>query len=62
MPKVRSIEFWLVALPVLFVLSGWAAGFQHNIVAKYFIPVFAAVWMILAVAWMLREIIRKFRN
>ena len=62
MTKAKSIEFWLIALPVLFILAGWAAGFEQNIVAKWFIPVFAAVWMLLAVAWILRELVRKMRS
>ncbi len=62
MPKVRSIEFWLVALPVLVILAAWGAGFKHEFVMGYFIPVFAAVWMVLAIAWLLREFVRKFRD
>ncbi len=62
MTKAKSIEFWLIALPVLFILAGWAAGFEQNIVAKWFIPVFAAVWMLLAVAWIFRELVRKMRS
>jgi hypothetical protein len=62
MPKIWTIEFWLVALPILFVLAGWAAGFQHSIVARYFIPIFAGAWMVLAFAWMLREAVRRLRD
>jgi hypothetical protein len=62
MTKVKTLEFWLVFLPVLFVLAGWAAGFEQNIVAKWFIPVFAAVWMLLAIAWIFRELMRKLRD
>ncbi|MGO9172888.1 MAG: hypothetical protein ACLP7P_13130 [Rhodomicrobium sp.] len=62
MTKVKMIEFWLVALPVLFVLAGWAAGFEQEAVAKYLLPLFAAVWMLLAIVWMFREIVRKIRD
>jgi len=62
MTKVKTIEFWLVALPVLFVLAGWAAGFEQETVAKYLLPLFAAVWMLLAIVWMFREIVRKIRD
>jgi hypothetical protein len=62
MPKVRSLEFWLIALPLLFVLSGFLAGFDHVVVAKYFLPLCAATWMLLAIAWMFREFVRRIRN
>ncbi|MGO8955680.1 MAG: hypothetical protein ACLPWS_12405 [Rhodomicrobium sp.] len=62
MRKVKTIEFWLVALPVLFLLSGLAAGFDQEAVAKILLPVVAVVWMLLAIVWMFREIVRKIRD
>jgi hypothetical protein len=60
MTKVKTIEFWLFALPVLFFLAIWAAGFDHDAFAKPLIIAFAGVWMLLAIFWMLRELVRRF--
>jgi hypothetical protein len=62
MTKIKTVEFWLFALPVLFFAAGWAAGFDHDAFAKYLIPAFAGVWMLLAIFWMLRELLRRLRG
>jgi hypothetical protein len=62
MTKVKTLEFWLFALPVLLVLAGWAAGFDHDENAKYLIIAFAGVWLMLAIYWMLRELVRRLFN
>jgi hypothetical protein len=54
MTKVKTVEFWLFALPVLLALA-WAAGFDRD-----YLPAFLGVWLLLAVFWMCRELVRKF--
>lgn len=58
MPKIRSIEFWLFALPVV-AIAVWAAGIEQEIIRQYLIPVLLVTWMVLAIAWMLREVFRR---
>jgi hypothetical protein len=60
MTKVKTVEFWLFALPVLFALAVWAAGFDQDTSAKYLIIAVAGVWLLLAIYWMLREMMRRF--
>jgi len=62
MTKVKTLEFWLVMLPLLFIGAGLAAGFDNEALAKYLLPVFAAAWMLLALFWMGREIVRRIRD
>jgi hypothetical protein len=56
MTKVKTVEFWLFAIPVLVALA-WAAGFTHEL-----LPVVLGVWLVLAIFWMLREMVRRFRS
>jgi len=62
MTKVKTLEFWLFALPVLFGLAVWAGAAEQDLVAKYLVPICLGAWAILAVLWMLREIVRKIRD
>jgi hypothetical protein len=62
MTKVKSVEFWLFALPVLFGLAAWTAVFDHDALVNYFTPAFLGVWLLLAVFWMFREMVRRFRS
>jgi hypothetical protein len=62
MTRVKKIEFWLFALPALLVGSAWLASFDRVTFARHFIPIFAVAWMILAIAWMFRELVRWIRD
>lgn len=60
--KVRSIEFWLFALPALMIFTAWLSSYERIGVTRYLIPGIAVVWSVLAVIWMLREIVRQIRD
>jgi hypothetical protein len=62
MPKVKTLEFWLFALPALIVFAAWLASFDRITIVRYTIPAIAAVWMVLAIAWMGREFVRWVRD
>jgi hypothetical protein len=62
MTKVKTVEFWLFALPALAILAGWAGAFEQETLAKYYILSFLILWLILAVYWMFRELVRRFRS
>jgi hypothetical protein len=62
MTKVKTIEFWLFALPALFVLVGLLVGFDRILFARTFVINISVAWMILAIAWMFRELWRRIRN
>jgi hypothetical protein len=53
MTKVKTVEFWLFAIPV-FVALAWVAGFTHEL-----LPAVLGVWLLLAIFWMLRELVRR---
>jgi hypothetical protein len=60
MTKIKTVEFWLFAIPVLFALAAWAAVIDHDAFVNYFTPVFLGVWLLLAIFWMFRELGRRF--
>ncbi len=62
MKRVKTLEFWLVALLALIVLAGWFDAFKDIKWLGYLIPYFAGVWAVLALTWMFREIIRRIRE
>ncbi len=62
MPKVKTIEFWLVALPLLIVVAGIIAGFDQVTTAGGVIIPMAVAWLILAIFWMGREIFRRISD
>ena len=62
MPKVKKIEFWLVALLVLIVVAVVAAGFDQVAIAGGVIPALAVAWLVLAIFWMVREIFRRIAD
>jgi hypothetical protein len=61
MPKIKSIEFWLFALPALFVV-GLLIGLDRTSIARPLTLVFGVAWVIIAIAWMLREFVRWIRS
>jgi hypothetical protein len=62
MTKVKTIEFWLVALPLLMVMSVIFAGFDQVAGAAGPIPYLAVAWLILAVYWIVRELFRRIAS
>jgi hypothetical protein len=56
MTKVKTVEFWLLAIPALLVLA-WVADVNREP-----LPVFLGVWVLLAIYWMFRELMRRFFN
>ena len=62
MKRVKTLEFWLVALPALVVIAAWVAGFDGIKWARHLIPVFAIAWTAFALTWMFREFIRWIRS
>jgi hypothetical protein len=61
MTRIKTVEFWLFALPILPVLA-WAVGFHHDTFSEYLFPAFLGVWLLLAIFWMLRELVRRLRD
>ncbi len=59
MTKVKTIEFWLVVLPVVFILAVLAAGFDKITSMDGLLPWLAMTWAVLATFWMLRELFRR---
>jgi hypothetical protein len=62
MTRVKTIEFWLFALPVIFVAVALFGGFDRVSFARPFIAAVAVTWMLLAIAWMFRELLRWIRS
>ncbi len=60
--RFLRLEFWLFALPVLVAVAAVLAGPERITYAGRVIPYLAVLWMILAVAWMLKTIFRRVRE
>jgi hypothetical protein len=59
---VKTIEFWLFALTAIIVADVVLAVVEHSSAPGRAIPYLAVVWMVFAIAWMLKAIIRKARE
>ncbi len=59
---VKKIEFWLFALTALFVLDVILAVVERSSAPGRAIPYLAAVWVVLAIAWMFKAIVSKARE
>ena len=59
MSKILAVEFWLFAIPAVAVIAAVFAG--AGIIGRA-IPYLAAVWLILAIAWMFKVIFRRARD
>jgi drug/metabolite transporter superfamily protein YnfA len=59
MSKLLRLELWLFAIPVLVAVAAVLAGADRISLAGRVIPYLAGVWMILAIAWMLKTIFRR---
>jgi FtsH-binding integral membrane protein len=62
MQKVKTIGFWLFALVAVIVAAVVLAVGYKSSMAGAAIPYLALVWMVLALAWMFRSIVRKVRD
>jgi hypothetical protein len=62
MTKVKSVEFWLIALPALMVAALLVAGFEQVAGAAGPIPYLAVAWLVLAVYWIGRELFRRIAS
>jgi hypothetical protein len=62
MTKVKTVEFWLIAIPALMVAAVIVAGFDQVAGAAGPIPYLAVTWLILAVYWIGRELFRRIAS
>ncbi len=62
MSRFLRLEFWLFAIPSLVVVAALLAGADQISLAGRVIPYLAVVWMVLAIAWMLKTIVRRVRE
>jgi hypothetical protein len=62
MTKVKTVEFWLIAIPALMVAAVIVAGFDQVAGAAGPIPYLAVAWLILAVYWICRELFRRIAS
>jgi hypothetical protein len=62
MSKALTIEFWLFAIPGFVVVAAWFAGADRIAFAGRVIPYLAVIWLVLAIAWMLKVIFRRVRG
>ena len=62
MTRAKTIEFWLFALPILIAIAAILAGFDGIRFARHAIPGLAVVWMLLAIAFMFRALLRWVRG
>ena len=62
MSRFLRLEIWLFAIPGLVVVAAVLAGADRISLAGRVIPYLALVWMVLAIAWMLKTILRRVRE
>lgn len=62
MSRFLRLEIWLFAIPGLVVIAALLAGPERISLAGTVIPYLAVVWMVLAIAWMLKTILRRVRE
>ena len=62
MSRFLRLEFWLFAIPALVVVAAVLAGADRISLAGRVIPYLAVVWMVLAIAWMFKMILRRVRD
>jgi len=60
--RFLRLELWLFAIPILVAIAAVLAGADRISLAGRVIPYLAVVWMILAVAWMFKMILRRVRE
>ncbi len=62
MSKFLRLEFWLFAIPGVVVVAALLAGADRIALAGKVIPYLAVLWMVLAIAWMFKTILRRVRD
>jgi hypothetical protein len=62
MSRFLRLEFWLFAIPALVAVAAVLAGADRITLAGRVIPYLAVVWMVLAIAWMFKMILRRVRD
>jgi hypothetical protein len=62
MSRFLRLEFWLFAIPCLVVIAALLAGADRITYAGRVIPYLAVIWMVLAIAWMFKMIVRRVRG
>ena len=62
MSRFLRLELWLFAIPALVAVAAVLAGADRISLAGRVIPYLAVVWMVLAIAWMLKMIVRRVRE
>ncbi len=62
MSRFLRLEFWLFAIPSIVVVVAFLAGAERISFAGRVIPYLAVVWMVLAIAWMFKVIVRRVRG
>ncbi len=60
--RFLRLEFWLFAIPGLVAIAAVLAGADRIALAGRAIPYLAVVWMVLAIAWMFKTILRRARE
>ncbi len=62
MSRLLRLEFWLFAIPGLVTVVAFLAGADRISFAGRVIPYLAVIWMVLAIAWMFKVILRRVRE
>ena len=62
MSKVKTLEFWLFAIAGLIVVAALIAVAHRLPFAGQVFLFLSVTWMVLAIVWMFREIVRKVRG
>ena len=62
MSRFLRLEFWLFAIPALVAVAAVLAGADRISLAGRVIPYLAVGWMVLAIAWMFKMILRRVRD
>ncbi len=62
MSILLRLEFWLFAIPSIVAVVAVLAGADRISFAGRVIPYLAVVWMVLAIAWMFKVILRRVRE
>ncbi len=62
MTNYKTLEFWLVMLPLIGIAGVLIGGFDQVTDAAYISIPLAAIWAVLAVFWMARELYRRIAS
>ena len=59
---VLRLDLWLFVIPAVVAIALVAAGNDRMIIAGHMIPYLAALWVVLALLWMVKNIFRHLRH